>query len=61
MRHKDCGVIGWDDEKIRKMLRECAPDRAEEIDKMTFGKFKEFVKYIPLLIDIRTDLALLIH
>ncbi|KFZ03391.1 hypothetical protein V502_10982 [Pseudogymnoascus sp. VKM F-4520 (FW-2644)] len=41
VRHKDCGVIGWDDEKIRKILSARAPDRAEEIDKMTFGKFKE--------------------
>lgn len=42
LRHKDCGVTGWEDAKLRDVLRERAPQRTEEIDQMRFGQFGEY-------------------
>lgn len=41
VHHTDCGTTLVPDEEVREMLRKRAPDRKEEIEKMTFGEIKE--------------------
>ena len=41
VHHTDCGLLHTSDESIRAKLKERAPEKGHEIDRMEFGLFKD--------------------
>ena len=47
IHHTDCGTTYYTDEKIGATLNERAPGHEKEIQEMTFGEIKKWVKLLP--------------
>ena len=43
IHHTDCGATMFNKEHVARIVKERAPDRAEEIDKLEFGDFKDLI------------------